>query len=213
MSLFFFSDKADRISEQLVQLSKDHGSSDNISVIVVFLRDPSKIAADAPPDWANRNNMDTGLDNANNHSVINSNGSGKNVNKNIERFFPKSVSDFKHNGQEYKLPPFFSFPEKSNGKRLASEFEDDGDLGPETNVDAVDDLLSPSFVTAKALADGFGNNNPDGGNFNPFLEKCEEVEKATSELDLDLQKQQSREFDGERSPREETPTPPADTGK
>nr|XP_008196003.1 PREDICTED: 205 kDa microtubule-associated protein [Tribolium castaneum] len=204
-------DKTDLISERLVQLSKERGSADNISVIVVFLREPSKIAAEA--HWANRNaspiTMDTSLDNANN-PFANSNGADTNImGQKTDGLLLNLAENFKHNGSD--LSPsgdFYHNSEKSNGKRLASEFDDDDDLGPETDVDAVDDVLSPSIAAAKALADGLVNNNPDGS-FNPFVEK-HEVEKAALEIDLDLQKQQSSEFDGQRSPREETPTPPAD---
>lgn len=56
------------MSRELVQLAKQYGSSDNISVIVVFLRDPDQIAAG--PLWNNRLvTMDT-LDNANNPFAI-----------------------------------------------------------------------------------------------------------------------------------------------
>jgi hypothetical protein len=210
----FVPDKTDLISERLAHLSKERGSADNISVIVVFLREPSKIAAEA--HWANRNaspiTMDTSLDNANN-PFANSNGADNNIIAQKTDGLLLNLSDnFKHNGSD--LSPagdFYHNTEKSNGKRLASEFDDDDDLGPETDVDAVDDVLSPSIVAAKALADGIVNNNPDGS-FNPFVEK-HEVEKAALEIDFDLQKQQSSEFDGQRSPREETPTPPADASK
>ncbi|KAH0814206.1 hypothetical protein GEV33_008585 [Tenebrio molitor] len=206
--------KTDLISERLAHLSKERGSADNISVIVVFLREPSKIAAEA--HWANRNaspiTMDTSLDNANN-PFANSNGADNNIIAQKTDGLLLNLSDnFKHNGSD--LSPagdFYHNTEKSNGKRLASEFDDDDDLGPETDVDAVDDVLSPSIVAAKALADGIVNNNPDGS-FNPFVEK-HEVEKAALEIDFDLQKQQSSEFDGQRSPREETPTPPADADR
>ncbi|XP_044271557.1 proteoglycan 4-like [Tribolium madens] len=204
-------DKTDLISERLVQLSKDRGSADNISVIVVFLREPSKIAAEA--HWANRNassiTMDTSLDNANN-PFANSNGADTNImGQKTDGLLLNLAENFKHNGADVSPSgDFYHNSEKSNGKRSASEFDDDDDLGPETDVDAVDDVLSPSIAAAKALAEGLVNNNPDGS-FNPFVEK-HEVEKAALEIDLDLQKQQSSEFDGQRSPREETPTPPAD---
>jgi hypothetical protein len=180
-------------------------------VIVVFLREPSKIAAEA--HWANRNaspiTMDTSLDNANN-PFANSNGADNNIIAQKTDGLLLNLSDnFKHNGSD--LSPagdFYHNTEKSNGKRLASEFDDDDDLGPETDVDAVDDVFPPSLAAAPPAPDGIVNNNPDGS-FNPFVEK-HEVEKAALEIDFDLQKQQSSEFDGQRSPREETPTPPAD---
>lgn len=79
-------------------------------------------------------------------------------------------------------------------------------MGPETDVDAVDDvLLSPNIVPSKTVPDAAVNNNPMA--FNPF----ESIEKI--DTDAEIQKQQSSEFDAERSPREETPTPPAEEGE
>lgn len=98
--------------------------------------------------------------------------------------------------------------EKSNGKRSASEFDED-DFGPETDVDAVDDALSP-VETAKGFGDVFSNNNPAEGVCNPFIEH---QEKAALEIERELQKQQSAEAEEPRLAREETPTPPADAGK
>ena len=36
--IFFFSDNLDLISQKLVTLAKDQGSSDNISIVVVFFK-------------------------------------------------------------------------------------------------------------------------------------------------------------------------------
>lgn len=156
--------------------------------------------------------MDT-LDNANtttNPFVVNSNNPDILAQK--EGFVLNLADGFKQNGTE-KSPSseldFLSRP--TNGKRSADEFDDDDDdLGPETDVDAVDDiLLSPAIAAAKSLAEGIINNNPTNI-FDPF---CEKEEKATLETDSELQKQQTSEFDSIKSPREETPTPPADSGE
>ncbi|KAF2899445.1 hypothetical protein ILUMI_06730 [Ignelater luminosus] len=154
--------------------------------------------------------MDT-LDNANtttNPFVVNSNNPDILAQK--EGFVLNLADGFKQNGTE-KSPSseldFLSRP--TNGKRSADEFDDDDDdLGPETDVDAVDDvLLSPAIAAAKSLAEGIINNNPTNI-FDPF---CEKEEKASLETDSELQKQQTSEFDSIKSPREETPTPPADS--
>lgn len=235
-------------------------------MIVVFLREPSKIAAEA--HWANRNTlpitMDTSLDNANTNNMMNpfANSNGSN---NSDGTTTTSISDDgllmgsgtpaqKNDGLLLNLSDNFNkqngssrnnlllnndddlfFVTKSNGKRLASEFEDnnsddDNDLGPETDVDGLDDCVPLSPVkstidttddvlisTTSDDDDAIVNNNLETNSFNnPFLEK-QEFEKATFEIDDndvdDLIKQQSSEFDVQRSPREETPTPPADAGK
>lgn len=91
-----------------------------------------------------------------------------------------------------------------NGK-ASSDFDEDEDLGPETDVDAVDDAAaaSPGLTTEKIFGDG-------------MVVKGKEEEEEDSEMvdhHLEVQKKQSSEFDAERSPREETPTPPADAGE
>lgn len=87
-------------------------------------------------------------------------------------------------------------PRPTNGKRPppppppADEFdEEDEDFGPETDVDAVDDvlLLSPTFVKDKQHAHHTTDDNEE------------------KEQDLDLG--YGKEID------KETPTPPADSGK
>lgn len=151
-------------------------------------------------------------------------------------------------------PSDFFRTEKSNGKRSASEFDDDDDLGPETNVDAVDDVLSP---TSKKYEDNIFEDKAFEGHYNPFMEH---QEKAALETEKNLQPKDEAEKEGEpheafekiynhkddddedefdeikdytkideveefqtefqqqledtqRMAREETPTPPADTGK
>lgn len=68
----------------------------------------------------------------------------------------------KQNGTaESMTPDELDFLGVSNGKRSGTEdFDDDDDMGPETDVDPVDDvLMSPSIAAAKNLADGIVNNN------------------------------------------------------
>ncbi|XP_023311982.1 mucin-2 isoform X3 [Anoplophora glabripennis] len=198
----------DRISQYLVQLSRDQGSLDNISVIVVFLREPSKIAAEA--HWANRNRttttMDASLDNANNPFAISNGAPTDNIiSQKSDGLLLNLTDNFKQNGTDISPTADFYPKEKSNGKRSASEFDDD-DFGPETDVDAVDDALSP-VETAKGFGDVFTNNNPAEGVCNPFIEH---QEKAALEIERELQKQQSADAEEPRLAREETPTPPAD---
>lgn len=106
-----------------------------------------------------------------------------------------SVSEEKQESDLY----FMDRP--TNGKRNANEFdENDEDLGPETDVDAIDDgLLSSTIATAKAIAAGIDNNNPE--------------EDLSLDVDMELNKNQTTDFQTLMEQREETPTPPADSGK
>lgn len=110
--MIFVSGDTERISKHLVQLACYQGSTDNISVIVVFLRDPHLIAAEAPR-WANKNgpplssgNMEAGLDNVNN-PFASPNGSLKslgaeaeiNLQKNNDGLLLNLSESFKANGE------------------------------------------------------------------------------------------------------------------
>lgn len=108
---------------------------------------------------------------------------------------------YKHNGTSPSSTGQYFLDRPKNGNNTAGvdnyDEDDDDDFGPETDVDAVDDvLLSPAGAKSAAL-----NNNPFGGVGD---------EKKALEADLELQRQQLSVFDAVREPREETPTPPAD---
>lgn len=85
----------------------------------------------------------------------------------------------------------------TNGKTVSGPMFDEDDLGPETDVDAVDDVhTSPSMEAARALAEGHSL-----GQHADF-----------SEDDAELQTREDEDVEPHRPVREETPTPPADTG-
>ncbi|XP_066146248.1 uncharacterized protein [Euwallacea fornicatus] len=231
------SDDTERISKHLAQLACYQGSTDNISVIVVFLRDPHQIAAEAPR-WANKNgptlsasNMEAGLDNANN-PFTNSNGSLKNLdvvdadNINLQKsandgLLLNLTDNFKANGTDLSKDIFGS--EKSNGtKNSVAEAPFDDDFGPETNVD---DLLSPiekekAFTESlvKGLhGDSLNSLHNDEAksaaegmvNNNPF----DGTFNPFSNNPLMKENNETKEFDFEEfcsENREETPTPPAE---
>lgn len=198
------------IAEHLTNLAKKQGSQDNISVIVVFLKDPSKISKKLSANWGWTEKestadaaMDTGVDNTANPNLTSSNT--------IDLFdvYQKHPAqpDFKPNGTAANnQSDLFYFDRPTNGKRPAEHFEeeDDDDFGPETDIDAIDDVvMSPTIAQAKALVEANANNNP--------MEIVKKVD--TLDVDLELQRQQSSEFEPLRECREETPTPPADSGK
>ncbi|KAK5645521.1 hypothetical protein RI129_006821 [Pyrocoelia pectoralis] len=178
-------DDIEAVSEHLVQLAKQQGSSDNISVIVVFLREPSKTVAEA--HWATRHSliMDT-LDNANaTNPFVNSNN--PEILSQKEGFVLNLAEGCKQNGTE-NVAEFFE--RSANGKR---SFEDDEDLGPETDVDCIEELsYSLAPVDMKNLLD----------NVDIYCENKEE--KAALEID-------SQKYNKFETLREETPTPPADS--
>ncbi|XP_047987975.1 protein phosphatase 1E-like isoform X1 [Leguminivora glycinivorella] len=105
------------VTKRLIVQAKRQGSCDNISIIVVFLKDPRDIAAD------NRPPMDLGLDNAL-------------VNASLPPFAVDA--DAKHHGMDgaaADCEPEGELPD--NG--VDNSDSDSEDLGPETAVDA-DDL-------------------------------------------------------------------------
>lgn len=200
-----------------MQSAKERGSSDNISVIVVFLREPSKIAAEA--HWANRNGttaMDAGLDNANaaNNPFANSNGTNDILSQK-DGFLLNLNDGFKQNGAEKSQQEEYFDISKVKRSEFDDEDEDDDDLGPETSVDDVVDgeILSPALASPKALlAEAVVSKdlNVDDA-YNPFADHVNE--KTELEAELCQQIQQNAEFDAEKLQREETPTPPADAGE
>ncbi|XP_060528777.1 nascent polypeptide-associated complex subunit alpha, muscle-specific form-like [Cylas formicarius] len=213
------SENIERVSKRLARWAQYRGSSDNISVIVVFLKEPSKIAAEAHR-WANRNGppfntMDTGVDNANN-PFTNSNGAVANDNihlqKQNESLLLNITDNYKSNGTDHAADILRT--ENSNGKRSASEFDDD-DFGPETDVDAIDEPILSPIEKTKSFNDGLSNNNPLEESYNPFLEHLEKAALETdSEIIIKPDKIETEDFSQDRrspSLREETPTPPGET--
>lgn len=201
------------VSQRLVQLSKQQGSTDNISVIVVFLTEPAQLASRPLPQWANN-----GPPQQEAHAMetnTNSTSAGSNP------FLTNPTSDsvpyqkagllldlgggdndqvYRHNGASPSATDLFFLDRTTNGKNSAGNDnyeDDDDDFGPETDVDAIDDvLLSPTRAKTPPL-----NNNP-----------FDSDQQRALEADLELQRQQLSDFDPVREPREETPTPPADEG-
>jgi len=199
------------VSQRLVQLSKQQGSTDNISVIVVFLTEPAQLASRPLPQWANN-----GPPQQEAHAMetnTNSTSAGSNP------FLTNPTSDsvpyqkagllldlgggdndqvYRHNGASPSATDLFFLDRTTNGKNSAGNDnyeDDDDDFGPETDVDAIDDvLLSPTRAKTPPL-----NNNP-----------FDSDQQRALEADLELQRQQLSDFDPVREPREETPTPPAD---
>jgi hypothetical protein len=218
--VFRVSGDTEAVSQRLVQLSKQQGSTDNITVIVVFLTHPAQLASRPFPLWANNGPPPQEARAMESNFDLNTNTTSAENNPFLANPTSDSVSYqkggllldlgggaddsqvYKRNGTSPSVTNLYYVDHPANGKDLAGvdnyEDDDDEDFGPETDVDAVDDvLLSPSSAKPAAL-----NNNPFGGD-----------EKGTLEADKELQRQQLSEFDPIREPREETPTPPADQGE
>lgn len=201
------------VSQRLVQLSKQQGSTDNISVIVVFLTEPAQLASRPIPQWADNSPpqqearaMETNFDHNTNSTSAGSNPFLTNPTSDAVPYQKGGLlldlgggdSDqvYRHNGAAPSATDLFFLDRTTNGKKSAGidNYEDD-DFGPETDVDAIDDvLLSPTSAKTASL-----NNNP-----------FDSDEQRALEADLEVQRQQLSVFDPVREPREETPTPPAD---
>lgn len=102
---------------------------------------------------------------------------------------------------------------RQDKRPLSSEFDDLDDFGPETNIDTIDDVvLSPSVKNFDVDTVAIFKDS------NPFLEhQQEKAELETQKIEQDKEeiKEEVDKFDDEerRLAREETPTPPADTGE
>lgn len=96
----------------------------------------------------------------------------------------------KQNGSEPE-DPFFAEDRPTNGKRSSDHFEeeedmddeDDEDLGPETDVDAADEvLMSPSLAAARALLQaGVEGEGEEGGDQEPRQETPTPLAEAEGE--------------------------------
>ncbi|CAH2010336.1 unnamed protein product [Acanthoscelides obtectus] len=171
-----FSDDTDRISQHLVQAAREGGSTDNISVIVVLLRDASLIATTASnisiqaavtvsqPQLLDATAMETtmveqqGLVDSQANEVQMFNGTEKQKEEHMFGF----GDNYAQNGTDISPTKDMDFyeKEKSNGKR---QFDDsDDDFGPETDVDAVDDSQASPF-TMDLAAKGCDSKMFEGG--------------------------------------------------
>ncbi|XP_063359287.1 uncharacterized protein LOC134648708 [Cydia amplana] len=179
------------VTKRLIVQAKRQGSCDNISIIVVFLKDPRDIAAD------NRPPMDLGLDNAL-------------VNASLPPFAVEA--DAKHHGMDGAAAECGEPEGELADNGVDNSDSDSEDLGPETAVDA-DDLdaeaknhVAPPTPPAHtveashidgALADNVGESGEESEDeWNYFKGEGERSEQQRSEPDGD---------DQEEPPRSETP--------
>lgn len=164
----------------------------------------------------------------------------------ISAIFHSSTVFFFISGTDLPSADFFNTSQNLNNKRSTPEFDDE-DFGPESNVDAVDDVLSP---TSKKYEENIFEDEGFEGHYNPFMDHQEKASLETENIltkkenekqdqlendcnhedskdlsetnkmnvetkeDDDLQSEFQQQLeDTQRMAREETPTPPADTGK
>ncbi|XP_034951783.1 uncharacterized protein [Chelonus insularis] len=124
------------VSRCLVEHSKNQGSSDNITVIVVFLTPPTKIASRS---YAHLQLADVHLDNMDPDNRYLSNANGQyDINAG---FVKQSLSQANGSNLNEETSPFV-YRKSSNGQDngiVDYDDEDDEDFGPETDVDVVDD--------------------------------------------------------------------------
>ncbi|KAK0098984.1 hypothetical protein PV326_010960 [Microctonus aethiopoides] len=139
------------ISQRLAEYSKSQGSSDNITVIVVFLTPPTQIAA--RPLHSHPLLADVDLDNMdeNNEYLSNANGEYETQTSFFKQAQNRATINVSNFDEDTSL---FAYGKSSNGKNKNrrvgynddeddddddEDDEEDDDLGPETDVDAVDD--------------------------------------------------------------------------
>lgn len=138
-------DNIDLVTKRLVELSIIQGSSDNISVIVVFLKDPHQISVDAWPSAkipSPLDNMETAYDNNA------SNGASAFSNEDLFK---------KNNFQQ-------DFPQHVNAK--SSSTTDDGRLDEKINIiNSVSETVETEQVKSSVAMDFiFGNPTSTNGN-------------------------------------------------
>ncbi|XP_015110938.1 titin [Diachasma alloeum] len=135
------------VSQRLVEYSKNKGSSDNITVIVVFLTPPNQIAT----RFTHNHPLiaDVELNNMEPDNRYFSSATGQyEVNAGINAPFGKGMRN-QNNGGGFDEDEF-PYSKSSNGRHEngavdydeeedEGEEDDDDDLGPESNVDAVDE--------------------------------------------------------------------------
>ena len=148
------------MSQHLVEYAKSQGSIDNITVIVVFLTEPKEIATRLPYDNPLLANVQLGNMDPDNRFFTNANGQFD-VNTPYVKQPPleeNSSPDLMDNDDA----PYVGYANKSsNGKHHVENGDvstvvvggyDDDDLGPETNVDALD-ALDDGSIPGPTLAD------------------------------------------------------------
>lgn len=165
MCNYFFADNPDQASTHLVEYAKHQGSTDNITVIIVFLTPPIQIAA--RPFFTHPLLTDDKLDNMDPDQRYLSNANGQ---YDVNETFMKQPTHT--NGSSHEEGAFV-FGKPSNGS-LNNPLLDypencDMDFGPETDVDALDDSrenvglenVSRELFPYDDVEDEFSNKNVD----------------------------------------------------
>jgi hypothetical protein len=192
------------VTQRLVRLSKTQGSSDNITIIVVFLKDPHIIATSSWPSESIpflSENMDTAYD-ANQESQKNLFDMDYEIKTTTGEFtgklLPSDIDNENYNngnGNENLLDYVLDnsaqlstttttevlTTKATNGKRSADDLIDeeyDEDLGPETDVDALDEvMMSPKEVKQEQQVE-----SKDVDEVETTKATTEHIEEATSLL-------------------------------
>lgn len=170
--LYSFAGEVQQIASQLIELGKKHASSDNISVIVIFLKDPHQIVAEhrsfeATPvtrmDFETTNGMvhleDTSVVAV--HDDDNLSPDKMHVDFKMSDVHTHDEDDDaieensfyfgKNRGDEFNSESINAIKSngdgeqfKDNESRAERSVDDHDDFGPETDVDATDDnVISP----------------------------------------------------------------------
>ncbi|XP_046484325.1 uncharacterized protein [Neodiprion pinetum] len=156
------------VSQRLVYFARSQGSTDNISTIVVFLTDPCQIAARHPSSHplladVQLNNMES-----TNPFLSNANGLQFDENPFGKQHQQQTNGTCADNDENLRYDGHFDAPSNGKHPNCPAEYErnahgarnneqdddDEDDLGPETDVDAVDEglvLVGPNENISRKL--------------------------------------------------------------
>lgn len=165
---FFLSSIGDiqPIAGQVIDLAKKNCSSDNISVIAVFFKDPNQIVAEyksrasahiTSMDFESANGCQFDTDNlaTNNECATKVTVDALQMHDNAEFYFGKNgdADDFHHHHNNHHQTD--DLRSNGDGDKFSSNDEHD-DFGPETDVDATDDnAISPISPSVSVFSSYF----------------------------------------------------------
>ncbi|KAL3269994.1 hypothetical protein HHI36_009051 [Cryptolaemus montrouzieri] len=145
--------------------------------------------------------MDT-LDNANNPFAIPNKTDADSITSHNDDGLLLNITDGLKKNDDMANNDLIKMLEKSNCERLTPEFDEDDNLGPETDVDNLDDgSISVNSDVMQRQLETIDNNQ----NFNPF----KDIEKSL-EINLNLKE---GTFEGLTTPTEESCPLPTNSGK
>lgn len=154
------------MQQALLQSAKRAGSLDNITVIVVFLKSPIEIAASQHTHLANQPPNGLLLNNMDPNNPISSNPGQFDVNAAFIKQQQQQLNADLQHAADYDLDVNRAIYETArNGKHRNNDDDYDfSDLGPETNVDAIEDADPGGYRNATLNVDEKSAKNEECNN-------------------------------------------------